>query len=87
MSFFFDGFNRPIFPAHRSSGPVDQDRGVTYVTMTDLQKAVGLNHCYTTSTRPSAAAVGQGTSIYDATLQQPVWSDGTTWRDAMGNDA
>lgn len=39
---------------------------------------------YTTATRPSAATLGPGTRIYDSDLRKPVWSDGTTWRDATG---
>lgn len=34
--------------------------------------------------RPDAATVGQGTQIYDNATGKPLWSDGESWRDAMG---
>lgn len=37
-----------------------------------------------TGSRPSAATVGAGAVVFDTTLNKPVWSDGTTWRDATG---
>lgn len=37
-----------------------------------------------TANRPSAATAGTGTPFYDTTLKKPIWSDGTTWRDASG---
>lgn len=39
---------------------------------------------YITGGRPSAAAAGAGAYYYDLTLQKPLWSDGTQWRDAAG---
>jgi hypothetical protein len=39
---------------------------------------------YSTSSRPSASAAGAGGMIYDLTLRKPIWSDGSTWRDASG---
>ena len=39
---------------------------------------------YTTATRPTAAAVGEGAIIYDDTLNLPIVSDGTTWRNFSG---
>lgn len=39
---------------------------------------------YTTATRPSASAMGVGASCFDTTLNKPIWSDGTNWRDAAG---
>jgi hypothetical protein len=39
---------------------------------------------YTTAGRPTASAAGKGAHYYDDTLHKPVWSDGTTWRDASG---
>jgi hypothetical protein len=35
-----------------------------------------------TASRPSASAVGAGTQWYDTSLGQPIWSNGTVWRDA-----
>lgn len=37
-----------------------------------------------TASRPSAASVGQGSQYFDSTLNKPIWSDGTNWRDATG---
>jgi hypothetical protein len=39
---------------------------------------------FTTALRPSAVTLGRGAEIYDTTLNKPVWSDGTNWRDAAG---
>ena len=38
-----------------------------------------------TGARPSASAVGQGAQWFDSTLNKPIWSDGTAWRDASGS--
>lgn len=37
-----------------------------------------------TGSRPSASTAGAGAMFYDTTLSKPIWSDGTTWRDAAG---
>lgn len=37
-----------------------------------------------TSKRPAANSVSTGSHIYDTTLNKPIWSDGTNWRDAAG---
>lgn len=42
------------------------------------------NRAYTTGTRPTAASAGDGAMIYDTTLNKPIWSDGSVWRDATG---
>ncbi len=39
---------------------------------------------FVSASRPSAASSGQGAMIFDSTLNKPVWSDGTNWRDASG---
>jgi hypothetical protein len=39
---------------------------------------------YTTATRPSASTAGDGMMIYDTTINKPLWSDGSVWRDAAG---
>jgi hypothetical protein len=38
----------------------------------------------TTGARPTAASAGAGGVMYDSTLSKPIYSDGTTWRDAAG---
>lgn len=37
-----------------------------------------------TGSRPAAATVGAGAMFLDSTLNKPIWSDGTNWRDATG---
>lgn len=39
---------------------------------------------YTTAGRPSASTAGAGAEYFDTTLNKPVYSDGTNWRDASG---
>lgn len=39
---------------------------------------------FATASRPAAATAGQGAMILDSTLNKPIWSDGTVWRDATG---
>jgi hypothetical protein len=39
---------------------------------------------YPTGGRPSAAAVGEGAYYYDSTLDKPIWSNGSVWKDAAG---
>lgn len=41
----------------------------------------------TTAGRPSASDLGVGAQIYDSTLSQPIWSDGSVWRFADGTAA
>ena len=39
---------------------------------------------YTTAGRPTASSAGAGAEYFDTTLNKPVYSDGTNWRDATG---
>ena len=39
---------------------------------------------YTTALRPAAAVVGEGAVIYDDTLNLPIFSDGTSWKNLAG---
>lgn len=41
-------------------------------------------HRVFTGSRPSAAAAGIGAVLYDTSIGRPIFSDGTTWRDAGG---
>jgi hypothetical protein len=43
-----------------------------------------VNKTTTTGGRPSAASSGVGAQVYDTTLNKPIWSDGSNWRDAAG---
>jgi hypothetical protein len=38
-----------------------------------------------TGSRPSASTAGAGAQWFDTTLNKPIWSDGSVWRDAVGN--
>ncbi len=40
---------------------------------------------FTSDKRPAANSVKLGTSIFDSTLNKPIWSNGTQWVDAIGN--
>jgi hypothetical protein len=39
----------------------------------------------TTANRPDAGSIPAGSNIFDTTLNRPLWSDGTQWRDAAGS--
>jgi len=39
---------------------------------------------YTTAGRPAATTVGAGAGYFDTTLNKPIWSTGTLWKDATG---
>lgn len=69
-----------IKPADAPAYPVVA-KMAEYVTFT-LLGATRLNA--TTLLRPSAVTLGVGAQIFDTTLNQPLWSDGTVWRDAGG---
>lgn len=50
---------------------------------------LGADDCFktgsnVTGSRPSAT-VGIGCQFFDTTLSKPIWSDGSNWRDAVGN--
>lgn len=38
----------------------------------------------TTALRTSASVAGVGATLFDTTLNRPVYSDGAAWRDASG---
>lgn len=40
---------------------------------------------YNIPDRPSAAQAGKGAMIYDNTMEQPLWSNGSEWVDALGD--
>lgn len=51
-----------------------------------IRAVVGMfrDRTFTTATRRIASITGAGSCYFDTTLNKPVWSDGTNWRDAMG---
>jgi hypothetical protein len=62
-----------IYPGNSTSAKVRIMRGVFVLNQ------------FTTAGRPSATAASLGACYYDTTLNMPVFSDGTAWRDAAGN--
>jgi len=58
----------------------------TISTRTELDGGLFLRPHWAISTagRPTAASVGRPSQVYDTTLNKPIWSDGTNWRDAAG---
>lgn len=56
--------------------------GNTNVTLTQLRGIVLFGKS-STGSRPSASSMNGG-MYYDTTLNKPIWSDGTNWRDAAG---
>lgn len=49
-----------------------------------FNKGVGGGTC-TSSTRPSLTPQQAGTHIFDTTIGKPIWWNGSSWRDAIGN--
>lgn len=39
---------------------------------------------YATTGRPSATTWGEGSYYYDTTIDKPLWSNGSVWKDAAG---
>lgn len=72
-----------IFPQTINLVALDQAIG-NAIKQTGSATNTALNASYTTANRPAANTVGDGQSIYDTTLNKPLWSDGTAWRDATG---
>jgi hypothetical protein len=69
------------------SGAAGGDASLTRVAAGVL--GTGLSHAFrtgrnVTASRPSASTVGAGAQFYDTTLNKPIWSDGTNWKDAAG---
>lgn len=81
LSLLTDG--RVIWGPGNAAGDVQLSRLAAGVVGTGPAQAIrtGLN---ATASRPSASTVGQGSQFYDTTLHKPIWSDGSTWRDATG---
>jgi hypothetical protein len=69
----------------RSTGDLLLYPGNTTSSKTRIMRGVFVLNTFATSGRPSASAASAGAVYYDTTLSMPVYSDGTNWRDAMGN--
>ena len=69
-------------PALRVCGPIEATGSKLLWSITP-EGAVALTK-YTSAARPSAATVGEGAVIYDDTLNLPIVSDGTAWRNFTG---
>lgn len=60
------------------------DAAVMDSTRFDPLSQAGANASYPTASRPAPATVAAGTSVYDTTLNKPIWSTGSVWKDAAG---
>lgn len=71
----------PLTPLTNNS----QDCGLSSLKWRYLRTGTGVQvGGFATASRPSAATAGAYTMIWDTTLNKPIWSDGTNWRDATG---
>lgn len=63
-----------------------KNRNTFKVLKNGVLKGIGeiFPQAFTTATRPTASSVGAGAMIFDTTLNKPIWSDGTNWKDASG---
>ena len=63
-----------------------KNRNTFKVLKNGVLKGIGelFPQSYTTATRPTASSQGVGAMIFDTTLNKPIWSDGTNWKDASG---
>jgi hypothetical protein len=68
----------------RDAGHLDLYGGSGTNDAVRIRRGVLVLKTYTTAGRPSASAAGPGATYYDTTVSKPVFSDGTTWRDAAG---
>jgi hypothetical protein len=84
------GFETSVGTVGPGSEPAVKLGGDTMIYRVNAKRvAVPADHTIqggrmTTATRPTPAAAGAGASLYDTTLNKPVWSDGTNWRDSAG---
>lgn len=70
-----------VYPATDNT----HDLGINATRWRYLRARTGvITGAFATGSRPTAAGGGIGTTIFDSTLNKPIWSDGTIWRDAMG---
>jgi len=63
-----------------SSGPLQLNGSVINANAPFSAQAVA------TTDRPDPASIPVGSHIYDATLGQPIWTNGTKWTDSLGNE-
>lgn len=82
-----------FYSANAGANPLMQAQGTdTDVNLVIAAKNAGAiilqsvirHRTYTTAGRPAAATAGEGAEYYDTTTKKPIYSDGTTWRDAVG---
>ena len=66
----------------RVNGDITLGTGVDIIGAAGTVLRTGRN---VTASRPSASGSGSGAMFYDTTLSRPIWSDGSTWRDAAGS--
>jgi hypothetical protein len=70
---FGDGTVLDVGLSRTAAGILAQDAGNVLKTGQNI-----------TASRPTAATVGKGAQFYDTTLNLPIWSDGTNWKNAAG---
>jgi len=63
-----------------SSGPLQLNGSVINANAPLSVQAVA------TTERPDPASIPVGSHIYDTTLGQPIWTNGTKWTDSLGNE-
>jgi hypothetical protein len=62
-----------------------QDLGITALKWRYVRAGTAVQTgAVATGSRPTAATAGAGGMVFDTTLNKPIWSDGTNWRDATG---
>lgn len=80
-------FGQPLIE-FQSTGIIDNASGTVLTlgdTVIEAEVPTKAKVCATAS-RPSASAAGEGAEIFDTDLNKPLWSNGTNWRDANGDD-
>jgi hypothetical protein len=80
-------FNFPLRDNHFAGGEGITEGGNSRPIGLTLPRLLNeLNaRVYSNATRPDASKVPPGSSIWNVDDRAPNWSDGTDWRDAMGN--
>lgn len=77
----FVGGSLPFVPLANGT----QDCGITSLKWRYVRAGTAVQTgAVASGSRPAAATAGAGAMVFDTTLNKPVWSDGTNWRDATG---
>ena len=77
----FVGGGLPFIPLANNT----QDCGISSLKWRYIRAGTAIQTgAAVTGSRPAASTAAAGAMFYDTTLSKPIWSDGTTWRDATG---